>query len=101
MSGLLSLAILTLGAAPAAAQDSAQAQLVFLDVGQGDAVVVRSPEGRTALIDAGPRNIVAQLKELGLDPIDVAIASHPHADHIGGMEQVLRAFPVRFLLDNG
>ena len=101
MRWLLSLAILTLGAAPAAAQDSAQAQLVFLDVGQGDAVLVRSPEGRTALIDAGPRSIVAQLRELGLDAIDLAIASHPHADHIGGMEHVLRAFPVRYYLDNG
>ena len=93
--------IIALGPSPALAQDSARATVVFLDVGQGDAIVVRSPEGRTVLIDAGPGNIVAQLRTLGLDTIDLAMASHPHADHIGGMEQVLRSFPVKYYLDNG
>jgi beta-lactamase superfamily II metal-dependent hydrolase len=93
--------LLALGPAPALAQDSAQVELVFLDVGQGDAVLVRSPEGRTVLIDAGPRDIVPQLKALGLTTIDVVIASHPHADHIGGMQRVLRAFPVRYYMDDG
>lgn len=86
---------------PAPAQDSARVEIIFLDVGQGDAVLIRSPEGRTALIDAGPRDIVPLLTSLGVDTIDLAIASHPHADHIGGMERVLRTFPVRFYLDNG
>ncbi|MBI2535827.1 MAG: MBL fold metallo-hydrolase, partial [Gemmatimonadetes bacterium] len=97
----LSLALFALGAAPAAAQDSARTELVFLDVGQGDAVLIRSPEGRTALIDAGPGSIVSMLLGLGVDTIDLAIASHPHVDHIGGMEEVLRTFPVRYYLDNG
>jgi beta-lactamase superfamily II metal-dependent hydrolase len=101
MRWLSGLAALLLAATPAAAQDSAQVELVFLDVGQGDAVLVRSPEGRTVLIDAGPRDVVPQLKALGLTTIDVIIASHPHADHIGGMQRVLRAFPVRYYLDDG
>ncbi len=80
----------------------AQVQLVFLDVGQGDAIVVRSPEGKIALIDSGnDGGIVSQLHALGIDTIDIAIASHPHADHIGGMAAVLRNFPVRYYMDNG
>lgn len=83
------------------AQDSTKVELIFLDVGQADAIVVRSPEGKTALIDAGRSSIAHQLAGLGIDTIDLAIASHPHADHIGGMEQVLRTFPVRYYMDNG
>ena len=78
-------------------------ELLFLDVGQGDAVLITSPEGRRVLIDAGaPRTLVrAQLRARGVDTIDLAIASHNHSDHIGGMEAVLRGRPVRFYLDNG
>ena len=98
---LRALAFVALGASSALAQDSTRAELIFLDVGQGDAIVVRSPEGKTALIDAGRGSIAHLLAALGIDTIDLAIASHPHADHIGGMEQVLRTFPVRYYLDNG
>ena len=80
----------------------AQVQLVFLDVGQGDAIVVRSPEGKTALIDSGNNSgIVYHLHALGIDTIDIGITSHPHANHIGGMAAVLRNFPVRYYMDNG
>lgn len=92
-------------AAPAdtAARDdtAAHLELRVLDVGQGDAVLIRS-DGRTALIDAGPADrIVAQLRALGVDTVDLLVASHNHADHIGGMDAVLDSFPVRFYLDNG
>jgi len=74
----------------------------FLDVGQGDAVLIEAPTGQRALIDAGPgSDVVAQLRELGVDTIHLFIASHNHADHIGGAAAVLRAFPVRFFMDNG
>lgn len=85
----------------ASGQDLPRVELIFLDVGQGDAVVIRSPEGKTVLIDAGRGSIVHQLAGLGIDTIDLAIASHAHADHIGGMEGVLRSFPVRYYMDNG
>jgi competence protein ComEC len=90
--------------APAArAQDSARVQIVFLDVGQGDAALVIAPEGRTALIDAGPADagVARRLEALGVDTLDLAVASHAHADHIGGMAEVVRTFPVRAYLDNG
>ena len=76
-------------------------ELIFLDVGQGDAMVVRSPEGRVALIDAGRGWLIGQLGVHGIDSIDVAIATHPHADHIGGMVDVLRDLPVETYIDNG
>jgi len=81
----------------------AAARIVFLDVGQGDATVVISPEGRVALIDAGSSDtdIVGQLRRHGVDTVDIAIATHPHADHIGGFAAVFDALPVRHYMDNG
>jgi beta-lactamase superfamily II metal-dependent hydrolase len=86
--------VATAGAAPAV-------EITFLDVGQGDAVLVRAPEGATALIDAGSDAPLAALRAWGVDRIDLLIATHPHADHIGGMRGVLSAVPVRFYMDNG
>lgn len=75
---------------------------MFLDVGQGDAILIRSPEGRTALIDAGPSPaIVEQLRWAGVRRLDVVIASHPHEDHIGAMAVVLQSFSFGRYLDNG
>jgi len=76
-------------------------ELRFLDVGQGDAILIRHA-GKTVLVDAGETDgIVAILRALGVDTIDLAVASHNHDDHIGGLDAVLQAFPVRFYLDNG
>jgi competence protein ComEC len=78
-----------------------QLELRFLDVGQGDAVLVREG-GKTALIDAGGSgDVVSRLRALGVDTIDLAVASHNHADHIGGMAAILSQFVVRYYLDNG
>ncbi len=76
-------------------------RVTFLDVGQGDAVLLQAPEGRTALVDAGPGDVVPLLRELGVERIDLLVATHPHADHIGGMAGVIHAMPVRFFMDNG
>ena len=76
-------------------------QITFLDVGQADAVLIRAPDGQTALIDAGRTNPVYLLRDMGIDNIDLLVATHPHADHIGGMVDVLNAIPVRFYMDNG
>ena len=74
----------------------------MLDVGQGDAILVRT-DGFAALIDAGPRDADTeeQLRALGVTHLDVVVATHPHADHIGRMPQVLRTFPVDLYIDNG
>jgi beta-lactamase superfamily II metal-dependent hydrolase len=76
-------------------------ELRFLDVGQGDAILIRHA-GKTVLVDAGETDgIVTILRALGVDTIDLAVASHNHDDHIGGLDAVLQAFPVRIYLDNG
>ncbi len=76
-------------------------QITFLDVGQGDAVVIRSPEGQTAMVDAGPNAPLRFLQQMGIEEVDLLVATHPHADHIGGLVDVLTARPVRFYMDNG
>src|SRR3954464_11997017 len=96
---------LALAVGPAPAQHSpeavrpAVATIDFLDVGQGDAILIRSPEGKTALIDAGPsKDIVPLLGKLGVTSIALVAVSHHHADHYGGMDDVIRAFRPRFFL---
>ena len=76
-------------------------RITFLDVGQADAVLIQAPGGRTALVDAGRDDIVPLLRQFGVSEIDLLVATHPHADHIGGMAGVIAAFPVRFYMDNG
>ncbi len=75
-----------------------QAQVYYLDVGQGDCELMRLPTGETVLIDAGTKAgsdaLIANLKRLGVQKIDILIATHPHADHIGGMEQVVQSFAI-------
>jgi competence protein ComEC len=73
-----------------------------LDIGQGDALLLRAG-GKTALVDAGDRgkNTVEQLEQLGVTRLDLVVATHPHADHIGSMQAVIERFEVGLYLDNG
>ncbi len=75
----------------------------FIDVGQGDAILVITPDKRTALIDGGETNtgIVQYLKSIGITHLDLVVATHPHSDHIGGLVQVLQAIPVDKVVTNG
>lgn len=70
----------------------------FLDVGQGDSEYLELPGGKTMLIDAGnPENgedIVSDIKKSGHDRVDYLIATHPHSDHIGGMEKVIQSLQI-------
>lgn len=76
-----------------------------LDVGQGDALLLRPPEGQTVLVDAGPQaagpEVVRYLRDQGVERIDSLVATHPHEDHIGGMKDVLEAFEVGKVWDSG
>lgn len=72
---------------------SAPTSVHFLDVGQGDATLFVSGE-QAVLIDASTSDagdtIVAYLDELGIDHLDAVVATHPHADHIGGMRKIIQ-----------
>ena len=90
------------GTSLAQAADSAL-RILQLDVGQGDAAIVITPENRAMLIDAGrsPEGVARVLEALGIDTVHLVVASHAHADHIGGMPAILGTFPVRSYMDNG
>lgn len=80
------------GAPSATAQTSTNVTIKFIDVGQGEAILITLPE-KTVLIDAGPTGsapkIAQVLQELGRDKIDYLVATHPDEDHIGGMADVI------------
>jgi competence protein ComEC len=96
------LAALTWSAA-GLGEASGTVTVTFLDVGQGDAAVVRGPDEATILIDAGPEpdQVAAELAALGVRRIDLAVASHGHADHVEGFPAVLARHPVGLLLEPG
>ncbi len=98
----LSLAAMAWAWGPTAGPPAALT-VTFLDVGQGDAAVVRTPEGVTVVIDAGPDpdQVAVELARLGVRRIDLAVASHAHADHVEGFPAVFARFPVGLLLDPG
>jgi competence protein ComEC len=95
---------------PRGAADGETLRVTFLDVGQGDACVLELPDGQTVLIDAGAaydtldmgRTVVNPfLWDRGVHRLDHVIATHPQLDHIGGLDAVLRAFPVGRYWSNG
>lgn len=75
--------------------------ITFLDVGQGDAVLIEAPGDRTILVDGGSSATAEKVLSRGVARIDLLVASHPHADHIRGLEEVIEEFPVVAYLDNG
>lgn len=88
---------------PALPARHGQLQVHFIDVGQGDSILIQTPGGTTALIDGGYNNgqALAYLRAQRIARIDVLIASHPHADHIGGLVEVLHALPVGVVWTSG
>ncbi|KOY82261.1 lamin tail domain-containing protein [Lysinibacillus macroides] len=77
----------------------------FIDVGQGDSILIESPNGKTMLVDGGVKGagqeVVAYLKELGFNKLDLVVATHPDADHIGGLIPVLNGISIEQFYDSG
>jgi competence protein ComEC len=96
--------------APASADAGSGLALHFLDVGQGDGAVLRTPLGRWIVIDAGPRNdrsdagrrvVVPFLARGGARELALAFVSHAHADHLGGIPAVLDRFHAGMVIEPG
>lgn len=85
-------------------------QITFFDVGQGDAALVTTPNNKHFLIDTGRWQpdynsakyvILPHLKERGIDKLDAVLLSHPHADHIGGILELISSIPIDTIYNSG
>ena len=70
----------------------------YIDVGQGDSIFIELPNKETMLIDAGEAYksdiVINYLNNLGIKRIDYVVGTHPHTDHIGGLESVINTFDI-------
>lgn len=106
---ILALAVLMAAAlaaaAPASAAEKRDLRFYAIDVGQGDSSLFVFPDGETMLVDAGPpssaKDLTRYLKQCGVKKINILVATHPHSDHIGGMNAVIREFGVGEVWDSG
>ncbi|MFW6269566.1 MAG: helix-hairpin-helix domain-containing protein [Bacillota bacterium] len=80
----------------------------FIDVGQGDSILIQDhAENKNMLIDAGDRwdwvgdKVVSYLAGQDIETLEAVVSSHPHADHIGGMNNVLESFEIKQIYDSG
>lgn len=85
--------------------DAADLRIHFIDVGEGDSILIQTPKDNAILIDAG--NIITGFKVLkylnrnNIDSLDYLIFSHPHFDHVGGAFHILQTINVKKIFDNG
>jgi competence protein ComEC len=85
-------------------------EIDFIDVGQGDAIAIRTPAGRWLLVDAGERDdgwdagerrVLPYLRARGARRIEALVLTHPHADHMGGAAAVMRGMDVERVIEPG
>lgn len=80
-------------------------KVYFLDIGQGDAILIQTPNGTQVLIDAGANNkVVNELSQIipFFDrTIDIIIPTHSDLDHVGGFPEILRRFEIKNYFDSG
>lgn len=80
-------------------------KVTFLDIGEGDAIYIETPTKERVLIDTGNPatgyRVIDFLKEKGVESLDAIFITHPHADHMGGVFQILSSLDVKVLYDNG
>jgi competence protein ComEC len=79
---------------------------IFIDVWQGDSALFLLPDGEVVLVDGGDNTygnsrVLPVLEEHGVDAIDLVVLTHPHADHCGGLDEVIKAVEVKEIWENG
>lgn len=105
LSSALAMLFLLIGYTVYSQQDRQNLEVDFLDVGQGDAILIKTPFEQNVLIDGGPDNKV--LAELGSHlaffdkELDLVILTHPHSDHVDGLVEVLRRYKVDKVMMTG
>lgn len=103
--GVLAPEPLMPGEAPAVRPADGNFELHMIDVGQALCVLARAPTGESLLIDAGDRDdaktVTNYLSQNGVEKLDYLIATHAHADHIGGMAQVVRGVDIGTVIMSG
>ncbi|MGE5417170.1 MAG: DNA internalization-related competence protein ComEC/Rec2 [Acidobacteriota bacterium] len=91
---------------PGQLRDWGAMKVVFLDVGQGDCIYIKTPQGYSILVDGGgsdfydvgQNTVLPFLHREGIRELDVVIVSHPHVDHIKGLVPVLKQCPVHTII---
>jgi competence protein ComEC len=91
----------------------------FIDVGQGDSILIEAPSGQKALIDGGGRQenasskslnkedpvgrsiVVPFLRKKGINKLDLVVLTHPHDDHVAGLPYVLEKIKAKMVMDSG
>ena len=85
--------------------DGGRLTVAFLDVGQGDAIFIETPEGNQVLIDGGPnKKVLSELSRVMPfydRSIDALVLTHPQLDHLGGLVEVLRRYDADFVFEPG
>lgn len=106
-SATQTITIVSVGTTTGSAPPSATTEVTkvhFIDVGQGDAIYIELPDNIDILIDAGDKDygsqVVNYLNRQQVDDIEILIATHPHADHIGGLPAVFAAYEIEAVIDS-
>jgi len=101
---IISLSLLVI-CLPAGVYNRGYMEVVFIDVGQGDSILIKTPEGRFILIDGGgsdfydvaARKLLPYLRYRGIREIYMVFNTHPDTDHLRGLEKIIEDMPVKFV----
>ncbi|MDD5341590.1 MAG: ComEC/Rec2 family competence protein [Patescibacteria group bacterium] len=105
IGGLAAIIFLLIGFVASSEWQRQNLEIDYLNVGQGDSILIKTPFEQNILIDGGPDNTV--LAELGTNlaffdkDIDLVILTHPHSDHVTGLVEILRRYNVKKILMTG
>lgn len=102
---LIAMLLLTVPKTSIYGEEQAEMKVHFIDVGQGDSILIQTPSNKNVLIDGGPpeagKKVVAYLNKLEIKKLDLLIATHPDIDHIGGLPHVMKSIKIDQIIDSG